>query len=56
MKRVIEVIGNSLHCLQLDRNLWRVYVKDEGNREKLLTVGIHVAMQNISLTFFDTNP
>lgn len=54
MERVIDVIGNSLHCLQLDRNLWRVYVKDQGSREKLLTEGI--ALQNISLTFFDTNP
>lgn len=38
MERVIDVIGNSLHCLQLDRNLWRVYVKDQGSREKLLNV------------------
>ena len=54
MERVIEVIGDSLHCLQLDRNLWRIYVKTQSSREKLLTEGISI--QNISLSFFDTNP
>lgn len=54
MERVIDGIGNSLHCLQLDRNLWCVYVKYQDSSEKLLTEGI--AIQNISLTFFDTNP
>lgn len=54
MERVIDGIGNSLHCLQLDRNLWYVYVKDQDSSEKLLTKGI--AIQNISLTFFDTDP
>lgn len=54
MERVIDGIGNSLHCLQLDRNLLCVYVKYQDSSEKLLTEGI--AIQNISLTFFDTNP
>lgn len=54
MERVIEVIGNSLHCLQLDRNLWRIYVKTQDSRRKLLTEGISV--QNISVSIFDTNP
>lgn len=54
MERVTDVIGNSLHWLQLDSYLWRVYVKDQGSRKKLLTEGI--ALQNISSTFFDTNP
>lgn len=50
----MEVIGNSLHCLQLDRNLWRIYVKTPNSRGKLLTEGISI--QSISLSFFDTNP
>lgn len=42
MERVIDGIGNSLHCLQLDRNLWCVYVKDQDSSEKLLTEGIAI--------------
>ena len=54
MERVTEVIGNALHCLQLDRNLWRIYVKSQDSRDKLLVEGISI--QNISVTLFDTNP
>lgn len=54
MDCVAKVVGNSLHCLQLDRNLWRVYLRDVASREKLLTEGIHI--QNVSISFFDTNP
>lgn len=54
MDCVAKVVGNSLHCLQLDRNLWRVYLRDVASREKLLTEGIHI--HNVSISFFDTNP
>lgn len=53
MDCVSKVVGNSLHCLQLDQNLWRVFLRDGANREKLLTEGI--CIQNVSLSFFDTN-
>lgn len=52
MDCVSKVVGNSLHSLQLDQNLWRVFLRDGANREKLLTEGI--CIQNVSLTFFDT--
>lgn len=45
MKHIIDVIGNSLRSLQLDRKLLRVYVKEQGSRLKLLTEGI--TLQNI---------
>ena len=45
--------GNSLHCLQLDPNLWQVYLSDSATRQKLLTEGIHI--QNVSVAFFNTN-
>ena len=54
MDCVSQVVGNSLHCLQLDRNLWRVYLSDSASRQKLLTEGIHI--QNVSVAFIDTNP
>lgn len=54
MKCVTKVIGNSLHCLHLDRNIWRVYLWDVTSREKLLAEGINI--QNVSVSFFDTNP
>ena len=33
MDCVIQIVGKSLHCLQLDRNLWRIYLikKDAHN-------------------------
>ena len=40
MDCVSQVVGNYLHCLQLDRNLWRVYLSDSASRQKLLTAGI----------------
>lgn len=54
MDCVSKVVGNSLHCLQLDRNLWRVYLRDGESREKLLTEAI--CIQNVSISFFDTIP
>ena len=54
MDCISQVVGNSLHCLQLDRNLWRVYLSDIASRQKLLTEGIHI--QFFSVAFFDTNP
>lgn len=49
-----RVIGDDLLCVQLDRNLWRVYLKNTENRNKLLVQGIEIS--NISYQFYDTNP
>ena len=54
MESVTKVIGNSLHCLQQDRNLWRFYVKDRLSRDKLLSEGLEI--DNVSIPFFETNP
>lgn len=40
--------------VQLVRNLWRVYLKNTENRNKLLVQGIEIS--NISYQFYDTNP
>ena len=54
MDCVIQVVGNSLHCLQLDRNQWRIYLKDAHSRRQLLQEGI--VLRNVSISLFDTNP
>ena len=54
MDPVMSVIGDNLHCIQLDRNLWRIYVKTKESRQKLLTQGIDI--NNMSVSFYDTNP
>lgn len=54
MERVTAVVGNSLHCVQQDRNLWRFYLKDKEIRDKLLSDGCEI--NNISLSFFETKP
>lgn len=54
MDCVAKVVGNPLHCLQLDCKLWRVYLGGVASRKKLLTEGIYI--QNVSVSFFDTNP
>lgn len=51
---IVRVIGDDLHCLQLDRNLWRIYLKTLESRNKLLTQGIEI--NDISASFYDTNP
>lgn len=54
MESVTTEEGNSLHCLQQDRNLWRFYLKGKESRDKLLSDGCEI--NNISLSFFETNP
>ena len=54
MDPVLSVIGDNLHCIQLDRHLWRIYVKTKESRLKLLTEGTDI--NNMSVRFYDTNP
>lgn len=37
-----KVIGDDILCVQLDRNLWRVYLKNVESRINLLTRGIEI--------------
>ena len=54
MTNVTKQIGDELHCLQLDRNLWRLYLKSKEARTKLLTEGLNLSSVTVSL--YDTNP
>lgn len=49
-----KVIGDDILCVQLDRNLWRVYLKNVESRIKLLTRGIEI--NGVSFQFYDSNP
>ncbi|XP_062583223.1 uncharacterized protein LOC134244991 [Saccostrea cucullata] len=49
-----RVVGDDLLCVQLDRNLWRIYLKNTENRNKLLIQGMEI--NSISYQFYDTNP
>ena len=51
---VTKQIGDELHCLQLERNLWRLYLKSTKARNKLLTEGMNLSSITVSLN--DTNP
>nr|XP_011438753.2 uncharacterized protein LOC105336225 [Crassostrea gigas] len=49
-----KVIGDDILCVQLDRNLWRVYLKNVESRINLLTRGIEI--NGVSFQFYDSNP
>ena len=51
---VTKQIGDELHCLQLDRNLWRLYLKSKDARTKLLSEGLN--LNSITVWLYDTNP
>ena len=48
-----KIIGDDLLCVQLDRNLWRVYLTNAESRYKLLIQGIEI--NNTTYHFYDTN-
>lgn len=52
IEAIKRVIDNDFVCVQLDRNLWRVYLK-KTEKNKLLVQGIEIS--NISDQFDDTN-
>ena len=54
MECVINKIGNDLHCLQLDRNLWRIYTKTTESRSNLIIKGFEI--RDLSVSVYDTNP
>ena len=45
---------NDIKCIQLDRDLWRIYVQSRESRQILVTEGFELRHKTISV--FDTNP
>lgn len=46
--------GNCIKCIQLDRNLWRIYLTDKPSRDSVLLEGFDFKSQHI--TVYDSNP
>ena len=49
-----QKVENDIHCIQLERDLWRVYLKTKETRSLLVVEGFVV--RNISVQVYDTNP
>ena len=47
-----KIIGDDLLCVQLDRNLWCVYLTNADSRYKLLIQGVEI--NNTTYEFYDT--
>lgn len=54
LQSVINSIGDNVKCLQLDRDLWRIYLKNKECRQKLLREGFQFKNQTVSV--YDSNP
>lgn len=46
-------IGDNILCIQLDRDLWRVYLKSMESRSELLLHGFE--LRNISVQVYNSN-
>ena len=46
--------GDSVKCIQLDRNLWRIYLTGKPSRDNILLEGFYFKSQHI--TVYDSNP
>ena len=45
---------NDIKCIQLDRDLWRIYVHSRESRQTLISEGFE--LRNKTISVFDTNP
>ena len=51
-----KIIGDDLLCVQLDLNLWRVYLTNAESRYTLLIQGIEINNTTYTSKFYDNNP
>ena len=49
-----QKVGDRIHCIQLERDLWRVYLKDNDSRSQLIPEGFEI--RNITAPVYDSNP
>ena len=47
-------MGDKIYCIQIDRDLWRIYLKCNDSRSLLLVEGFE--FKNISVQVYDSNP
>ena len=49
-----QQVGDRIHCIQLERGLWHVYLKDNDSRSQLILNGFEI--RNITAQVYDSNP
>ena len=49
-----QKVENDIHCIQLERDIWRIYLKTKESRSLLVVKGFVV--RNIYVQVYDTNP
>ena len=49
-----QKVGDRIHCIQLERDLCRVYLKDNDSRSQLILEGFEI--RNITAQMYDSNP
>ena len=54
LNAVSAVVGDTVKCVQLDRDLWRVYLSEKQSRDKLTIEGFDLDSQHIRV--YDSNP
>ena len=54
VKHVTKVVGDTIKCIQLDRDLWRIYLTTKEGRDKLQLQGIDIGDQHVRI--YDSNP
>jgi ribA/ribD-fused uncharacterized protein len=47
-------VGDTIHCIQLERDLWRIYLKSSDSRTTLVHEGFEI--RSISAQVYDSNP
>lgn len=54
MEIVIRSVGDTVRCIQLDRDLWRIYLTKDDSKQKLIEQGVDIEDQNFNV--YDQNP
>ena len=54
LEAVTECVGDTVRCIQLDRDLWRIYLTTKGSRDLILVEGFDFNSQHVSV--YDSNP
>lgn len=54
MQSVIHSVGDTVRCIQLDRDLWRIYLTNDESKQTLLTQGVDINNQNFNV--YEQNP
>lgn len=51
---ITVAVGDTVKCVQLDRDLWRIYLDEKQSRDKLIIEGFDLNNQHVRV--YDSNP